>query len=68
MSASGSSFAPARGAQHALMLDGLVEHDGDNDHRAGNKSAPGRIDAEEYDAARDHLDDQHPDHGAEHGA
>ena len=45
------SLAVAAGAA-ALVFDELVEHDGDDDHRAGDESAPGRVDAEEDDAAR----------------
>lgn len=45
-------------ASLALPLDTLVDRDGDHDHRSGDECAPGRVDPEEDDPARDRGDDQ----------
>src|ERR1700686_4971030 len=58
----------ALGPAGPLIFDQLVEGDGEHDHSPGDEGAPGRLDAEEDQAAADDLDDQHADDGADDGA
>src|SRR6185312_2698423 len=51
-----------------VIFDNLVEHHRDDDHGPGHEGAPGRVDAEEDDAACDHLNDQHAHHGPKYSA